>query len=63
VEQCKAAREKANGNGSEAVPVRYCQCDELIVNGKRIPMPKFHDCEYVRRRSEVVPIAVKRATK
>jgi hypothetical protein len=51
----------SNGNGSE--PVRYCWCDELIVNGKRIPMPKFHDCEYVRRRSELVKTAMATVTK
>jgi hypothetical protein len=59
-EEESIAREKAkaNGNGSQPVPeVRYCQCDELIVNGKRLPCPPWHDCEYIAKRSELSKIA------
>lgn len=37
----------ANGNGE----VRYCDCHELIIGGKRQPMPHGHDCEYVKART------------
>src|SRR5438045_913260 len=29
-----------------------CTCDELIVEGKRVPPPRFHSCDYVRARGE-----------
>jgi hypothetical protein len=32
----------SNGNGE----LRYCDCDELITGGKRIPAPANHDCAY-----------------
>jgi hypothetical protein len=46
---------RVNGNGDIE---RFCDCDELIVNGERIPIPPFHNCEYVRARSALVPDAV-----
>jgi hypothetical protein len=36
-----------------------CECDELLIRGKRVPPPPGHDCEYVRARSALVPQAVK----
>jgi hypothetical protein len=42
-------------NGDQ--PGQWCDCAELLVNGKRVPCPSHHDCEYVRMRSELVPIA------
>lgn len=52
----------ANGsNGSE--PEKFCGCDELVLNGKRLPCPPHHDCDYTRRRSELVEIAVANVTK
>ena len=51
-----AKAKAANGNGNQ--PERYCDCLELLVNGKRVPCPPQHDCEYTRQRSELVPVAV-----
>jgi hypothetical protein len=54
------AREKAkvNGNGSQPIPEVYCQCDELVINGERLPCPPWHDCSHIKTRSELVPKAV-----
>jgi len=38
------ARIGVNGDGED----RYCECDELIICGVRVPVPPGHDCEYVR---------------
>jgi hypothetical protein len=46
-------------NGSREV--RYCDCAETLVNGKRVPAPAFHDCQYVRCRSALVKTAEKTA--
>jgi hypothetical protein len=54
------AREKSKSNGSE--PERYCFCDELIVNGRRVPCPPGHDCEYVAARSALIFEASRIAT-
>ncbi len=43
------------GNGE----VRYCDCAETQIDGERIPSPRFHDCQYCRARSTLVPTAVK----
>ena len=56
-----AAAKHNNGNGSE--PERYCDCPELIIDGKRVPCPPGHDCEYVAGRSALVPEASRLATK
>jgi hypothetical protein len=60
-EQCERERAKANGsNGNGSVePERFCWCRELIVNGKRQPVPLHHDCEYIRRRDALIPEAVR----
>jgi hypothetical protein len=42
----------SNGNGE-------CECDELVIRGKRVPSPHGHCCEYVRARSALVAQAVK----
>jgi hypothetical protein len=55
------AREKAKANGTSGP--RYCDCRELLVNGERVACPALHNCEYVRARSELVPIAIERADK
>jgi len=39
-----------NGDGED----RYCECDELIICGARVPVPVGHDCEYVRARTALV---------
>jgi hypothetical protein len=39
--------------------VRYCSCDELVIAGERQPCPPGHDCQYVRCRNVLVPVAVK----
>jgi len=44
------ARVGVNGDGED----RYCECDELIVCGLRVPVPVGHDCEYVRARTALV---------
>jgi hypothetical protein len=46
-----AASKNNNGNGA---PVRFCNCPELVINGKRLPCPPYHDCDYVRTRSALV---------
>jgi hypothetical protein len=54
-------REKLNGtgNGNGSHPERYCDCVELLDSlGNRRPCPPFHNCEYVRLRSALVPQAV-----
>jgi hypothetical protein len=55
------AKAKAGANGNGAQSERYCQCDEYIINGKRVPCPPGHSCELTRKRSELVPEAVKLA--
>ena len=42
---------------------RFCSCDEVIVNGKRLPCPRFHDCAYIRQRSALVSEAVRIANR
>jgi hypothetical protein len=38
-----------------AEPERFCQCDELLdSNENRRPAPKWHNCEYVRRRNLLI---------
>jgi hypothetical protein len=54
------AREKLSPNGSNGSEPRYCSCAELIVNGRRIPSPPGHSCEYVAERSKLVAEADKR---
>jgi hypothetical protein len=39
--------------------VCYCDCLELIMHGERVPVPEFHDCQYVRCRTALIPTAVK----
>jgi len=58
-EQCR--RELAKKNGSHA-PERFCDCRELLIDGERQPCPPRHSCEYVRLRSELVPIAARTAS-
>jgi hypothetical protein len=53
---------KAGGNGSKPPPVRFCECLETVVNGRRIAAPEHHDCSYVRARSLLVPEASRLAT-
>jgi hypothetical protein len=60
LQQIAKERHANNGNGSE--PERRCWCLELIVNGKRIPCPPHHDCEYVAARSALVFEASRIAT-
>jgi hypothetical protein len=55
------AKLKTNGNHSQQN--RYCDCAECIVNGKRIPCPPQHSCDYTRARSALVPAAVRLAIK
>jgi hypothetical protein len=40
----------------------FCDCAECVIEGARIPSSqfyRFHNCDYVRRRSKLVPQAVK----
>jgi hypothetical protein len=34
-----------------------CSCDETLVAGLRVPMPRFHDCDYVRARNALIQTA------
>jgi hypothetical protein len=52
-------KELLNGNGG---PVRYCDCPECVIGGKRTPALRFHDCVYVKARSELVKVAVARTS-
>ena len=53
---------KANGNCN--IPERFCHCVELLDSlGNRRPCPPYHDCEYIRARSALVPEAVRIASK
>jgi hypothetical protein len=58
IERCKRERLR---NGSDEEP-RFCDCDELIINGKRMPCPPHHDCNYIKARSALVPEASRIAT-
>jgi hypothetical protein len=58
-EMAQIAAEKNGGNG--AATERYCNCPELFINGKRMPCPPRHNCQYVRERALLVPIAAQRA--
>jgi hypothetical protein len=49
----------ANGNGEVVV---YCECRELVVNGKRQPIPHGHDCDYERVRTALIGEAERIAT-
>jgi len=63
IEQCRIERLKTNGNGASVTPEseRFCFCAELVVGGRRLPVPpKFHDCEYITKRSQLVPLAIER---
>jgi len=44
------ARHGVSSNGQTDEP-RFCDCAELFIRGKRQPMPRFHDCEYVKARN------------
>ena len=35
----------------------FCGCDETQIEGVSFPMPKFHDCAYVRKRNLLIPQA------
>ena len=56
-EREKAAIEWGRVCNNGGQPERWCECPELIINGKRVPCPPHHDCDYVRKRSELVAIA------
>src|SRR6266498_3863105 len=52
-------REKAKANGGGQPQQRFCDCLEILLDGKRLSCPPQHDCEYCRRRSsEIVPVTV-----
>lgn len=37
----------------------FCNCDETLVNGERVPKPPYHNCRYIQRRTELIPKAMK----
>jgi hypothetical protein len=39
-----------------------CSCDELLIKGRRVPMPPGHDCDYIARRNALIPQAEKIAS-
>jgi hypothetical protein len=57
-EQAAIEREKitSSGNGSHEA-LRYCDCAESLLRGKRLPVPKYHSCEYVAQRNALIPKA------
>lgn len=59
IEACKREREQKNGVHPLPVePPRFCNCAELIINGKRFPIPPGHDCAYIKARAALVWQAV-----
>jgi hypothetical protein len=38
-------------------PPEYCECIETLVDGKRVPMPLYHDCDYIAHRSSLTGMA------
>jgi hypothetical protein len=42
---------------SHATNTRQCHCAECRIGSVRFPPPRFHNCEYVRKRSALVPQA------
>ena len=50
-------REIINNSNGDPLEARFCDCPELLINGKRLPCPPHHDCDYVRKRSALVPEA------
>ena len=51
--------EKAKANGGGQPQQRFCDCLEILLDGKRLSCSPQHDCEYCRRRSsEIVPVTV-----
>jgi hypothetical protein len=38
-----------------------CDCAETRVGGERQPIPRFHDCAYIRQRRALIPEAERRA--
>jgi hypothetical protein len=50
---------KINGKGAEE---RFCDCAELVINGKRYPSPRFHNCWWVAEKNKLIPQAEKLAT-
>ena len=57
-ELLSALGQGVNGNGE----VRYCDCDETLIDGERMPAPEFHNCRYVHCRNLLIPAAGKIAT-
>lgn len=42
---------------------RFCGCAELVISGKRLPCPRYHDCSYVAQRNKLIPAATRLANK
>jgi len=59
-ERCELERLLRGSNGTAERP-RYCECRELLIDGKRVPAPHFHDCEYVAARTALVDEAERMA--
>jgi hypothetical protein len=61
-EQCRRELAKKSGSADHKPKRVKCRCAESIVNGRRIPVHRQSDCEYVARRSALVPEASRLAT-
>jgi len=61
IAQCAAGRVAATSNGNGEV--RYCRCHELVIDNRRVPAPKFHDCNYTHQRSGLVSEAERTANR
>jgi hypothetical protein len=59
-EVCERERELLNGHKPKAQ--RYCKCCELIVGGRRVAAPKYHDCQYCEARRKLISKAARVAT-
>ena len=49
-------RAKRLQHGSDE-PEHYCECPENWLRGKQLPAKRYHDCEYAKARSALVPQA------
>ena len=55
---------RASTDANGELPPRFCCCDELLdADRKRRPCPRFHDCDYIRRRNQLLPEAIDLANK
>lgn len=50
---CKLANTQTASTTNPA-PERFCDCPELIIDGKRQPCPPHHNCQWTQARTALV---------